>query len=192
MSDQRKIDDIEPIKSMDGRAGLYFEYVEQGKIRDSESDPTLCSNYAPKRYERKDRYGGNTNILLLEEVILMKAEVAFARGRYQEAQEILNASNRVTVGKLPPLTGANKEEIADALFYETSIELFLAGKGVSWFFMRRWDKLQEGTMLHFPVPAKEIRILGKTSSGKVPVTIGGQGTGDGKDSATGKHAWRKD
>lgn len=51
--------------------------------------------------------------------------------------------------------------------------------------MRRWNLLQEGTMLHFPVPGLEAQLLGVAF-----VTIGGAGTGDGIDAAKGETSWR--
>lgn len=180
-------EDSTPITSIDKRAELYFDYKEQTNFSYSERDPTLYSNYANKRYSPipKDRYDYPANLLHIEEIVLLKAEVAYGMGNYTLAENILNSSNRVTVGKMPLLTGANKSKIADVLFYENSIELNLAGKAVNWMFMRRWNLLQEGTMLHFPVPGIEAQLLGVDV-----ITIGGQGTGDGIDSAKGDTSWR--
>ena len=180
-------EDSTPITSIDKRAELYFGYKEITNFSYSERDPKLYSNYANVKYSPvpKDRYDYPANILHIEEVVLLKAEVAYGLGNYALAESILNSSNRVTVGEMPLLTGANKKMIADALFYENSIELNLAGKAVNWMFMRRWNLLQEGTMLHYPVPALEAQLLG----GDI-ITIGGQGTGDGVDSAKGDTSWR--
>ena len=180
-------DDGEPITSIDKRAELYFTYEEQTVFRYSERDPTLYSNYASTRYAPvpTDRYEYPANILHLEEIPILKAEVAYGQGNYALAESLLNESNRVTVGEMPLLTGADPVQIADALFYENSIELHLAGKAVSWMFMRRWNLLQEGTMLHFPVPGLEAQLLNVEV-----LTIGGANTGDGIDAAKGDTSWR--
>ncbi len=184
---KKGVDDSQPITSIDKRAELYFTYQEQSNFSYSERDPTLYSNYANTRYAPlpKDRYEYPANILHIEEIQLLKAEVAYGMGDYTLAESLLNDSNRVTVGEMPLLTGANPTAIADALFYENSIELHLAGKAVNWMFMRRWNLLQEGTMLHFPIPGLEAQLLKKEV-----LTIGGQGTGDGIDSAKGDTSWR--
>ena len=178
---------LPPVDSPDKRAELYFKYVDQSKFSYFERDPSLYSNYGSVRYTTSsdNRYHAPTRILLLEEVVLMKAETAYGLQNYSLAESILNESNRTKVGELPPLSGGEVSKIADALFYENSIELHLAGKASNWIFMRRWDLLQEGTMLHFAVPGQEAQLLGKEIE-----TIGGQGTGDGIDSASGTNAWR--
>lgn len=181
--------DEAPITSIDLRAELYFTYKTQNNFRFSERDPTLYSNYASTRYAPvpSDRSDFPANILLMEEVVLLKAEVAYGLGNYTLAEEILNNSRRVTVGQMPLLAGANPVQIADALFYENSIELHLAGKAIQWMFMRRWDFLQEGSLLHLPIVAVEAQLVGPQID---VVTIGGSGTGDGIDSAKGDTSWR--
>ncbi|WP_103867434.1 RagB/SusD family nutrient uptake outer membrane protein [Aquimarina sp. I32.4] len=184
---KKRVTDSPPITSIDARTNLYFEYKEVINFYYSEYDPTLYSNYKNVKYTSflGDLYDFPANILHIEEIVLLKAEVAYGLGNYTLAESILNNSNRVTVGQMPLLTGANKTDIADALFYENSIELHLAGKAINWMFMRRWNLLQEGTMLHYPVPALEAQLLNAPI-----ITIGGQGTGDGIDSAKGDTSWR--
>ena len=53
-----------------------------------------------------------------------------------------------------------------------------SGMGIGYFDMRRRDRLQSGTIMHFPVPATELEII------QVPVyTIGG--TPDGENVSMG-------
>ncbi len=181
------------ITSIDKRFELYYKYATQDMFTYSQRDPSLYSNYANVRYaidkgSEKDVGRGeyhDANLLQEEEVLLLKAEVAYGLGDYAQAANLINSSRRVTVGKMPELP-ADKEAIADALFYENSIELHLAGKAINWMFMRRWDLLQEGTLLHYPVPAQEADLLHKEY-----FTYGGSGSGDGIDSSKGDKAWRK-
>ncbi|MEE9364432.1 MAG: hypothetical protein V3U92_17665 [Cellulophaga sp.] len=189
---KKGVDDSTPITSIDKRAELYFVYKEQTRFRYSERDPSLYSNYGNIRFRQedsdgkgKDRQEYPANILHVEEIPVLKAEVAYGLGNYALAESLLNSSRRVTVGEMPLLTGADPVKIADALFYENSIELNLMGKGIQWMFMRRWDLLQEGTMLHMPIPAQESQLMNVDI-----ITIGGQGTGDGIDSAKGDNSWR--
>jgi hypothetical protein len=185
---KKGMDDEPAITSIDKRAELYFEYTLQDKFRFSERDPTLFSNYAFIRYFPlpDDRADYPLNIIDIEEVNLLKAEVAYGKGEYDLARDIINSGRRVTVGEMPLITN-DPEEIADALFYENSIELHFAGKGIQWMFMRRWDLLQEGTLLHLPIAAVEVQLIGPQIEA---VTIGGTGTGDGIDSAKGDNSWR--
>ncbi len=191
---KKKSDKDEPeITSIDKRLDLYYKYATQDMFSYSKRDPSLYSNYANVRYaidKGSEKDGGrgeyhDANILQEEEVLLLKAEVAYGLGDYNEAANLINSSRRVTVGQMPELP-ADKEAIADALFYENSIELHLAGKAINWMFMRRWDLLQEGTLLHYPVPAQEAELLHKKY-----FTFGGSGSGDGINVAKGDKAWRK-
>jgi hypothetical protein len=99
------------------------------------------------------------------------------------AQKINNT--RVTRGHLPAMTGSNTpQELLDAIAYEYGVELFATDPTVDWMFQRRsgginphyYDKandsvatgwtpfgtgLQPHTPRLFPVPAKELLLLGK-------------------------------
>ncbi len=201
---KKKSDKDEPeITSIDKRFELYYKYATQDMFSYSKRDPSLYSNYANVRYandksskkgKKVSTRGGHSssrgqyhdaNLLQEEEVLLLKAEVAYGLGDYVQSANLINSSRRVTVGKMPKIP-ANKEAIEDALFYENSIELHLAGKAINWMFMRRWDLLQEGTILHYPVPAQEAELLHKKY-----FSFGGSGSGDGIDVAKGDKAWRK-
>ena len=66
------------------------------------------------------------------------------------------------------------------MFYERDIELIMTGFGIAFFDMRRRDMLQTGTMLHFPIPAKELMLLGETV-----YTFGGVANADGINTSDG-------
>jgi len=92
----------------------------------------------------------------------MLAEALARTGDLAGAIAILNASPRVTRGNLDPLdTGAGLTEVLDAIMYERTIELFSHSMGTGFFDMRRTNQLQPGTLLHFPIPGKELETLGE-------------------------------
>jgi hypothetical protein len=73
-----------------------------------------------------------------------------------------------------------KEEALEAIFYERDIELIQAGFGIAFFDMRRRDMLQYGTMLHFPIPAKELMVMVMPT-----YTFGGEANADGINTSNG-------
>lgn len=93
---------------------------------------------------------------------LMKAEASLRTGNKSGAIDIINAGTRVTRGGLPNLgAGATDTEVFDAIYYERDIELFSHSLGTGFFDMRRRNYLQPGTLLHFPIPGKELETLGE-------------------------------
>ncbi len=92
---------------------------------------------------------------------LMLAEAMVRTTDKAGAILILNSGTRVTRGALAPIAaGASEANVLDAIFYERSVELFAHSLGTAFFDMRRRDYLQPGTLLHFPVPGKELETLG--------------------------------
>ena len=68
----------------------------------------------------------------------------------------------------------------EAIFYERDVELIQTGYGIAFFDMRRRDMLQPGTMLHFPIPAKELMVM------QMPLyTFGGVANADGINTSDG-------
>ncbi len=112
---------------------------------------------------------------------LIKAEAMFHNGNKSGAIDILNNGPRVTRGQLPPLDySISDEDFLKALFYERDIELMMTGFGTPFFDMRRRDMLQKGTMLHFPIPAKELDVM------SMPLyTFGGVENADGINTSNG-------
>ena len=88
----------------------------------------------------------------------LKAEALLLNGdASSSANTINNSPGRISSG-LPAVTALS---VQNDLLYEYSIELHLNGTiGTNYFFMRRHSLLQEGTPLHFPVPADELEISG--------------------------------
>ncbi len=115
------------------------------------------------------------------ELDLMKAEAYVYLNQLSDAISILNSSSRSVRGNLAALpSSATKQEVLDAIFYERDIEFFVAGFSIGFFDMRRRDMLQKGSMLHFPIPAKELNVLG------LPIyTFGGEDNADGINTSNG-------
>ena len=120
------------------------------------------SNY---RYKRFDDFitGGSLGKPIIEfrtaENELFIAEAKLRTGNIQGAADDINAGTRTTRGNLPAVT-ANEQDVKDAIWYERNIELVLVGVGVNFFDMRRNDLLQKGNLLHFPLPAQQLQLLG--------------------------------
>lgn len=89
---------------------------------------------------------------------LLKAEAAMHLNKLTEAANIINDGSRTSKGGLSEIS-ATESEIADAIFHERMIELFNTSMGLEYFTMRKADLLQEGTMLHFPIPGDQLDVL---------------------------------
>ncbi|HEY0994471.1 MAG TPA: hypothetical protein VGD77_00640 [Gemmatimonadaceae bacterium] len=127
---------------------------------------------------------GPLTAMTVTEMELLKAEGLIRLGRAAEAVPLINKS-RVTNGQLPEVTVAGPPDepgcvprklsgacgsLWDALRYEKVVE----GMGVSgvtaYFDARGWQSLPENSLLHFPVPGRELGVL------QLPLyTFGGPG-----------------
>ncbi len=112
---------------------------------------------------------------------LLKAEAMFYTGDKSGAISIINSGTRIHRGGLTPLqSNVSDEDLLSAIFYERDIELMFTGFGIGFFDMRRRDMLEVGTMLHFPIPAKELDVMEK------PIyTFGGVANADGINTSNG-------
>ncbi|MBO6620437.1 MAG: hypothetical protein JJ892_10110 [Balneola sp.] len=80
---------------------------------------------------------------------------------------------------------ASLAEFQLALLGEYSVELQeMGGMGLTWFFMRRHNLLQEGSGLHYAVPGQELEITGREY-----YTYAGEGQDDG-GTAQGANSWK--
>jgi len=96
------------------------------------------------------------------EIDLFKAEALLHLSRLDEAATVLNAGTRITRGGLQAVADDDAEAIEQAIIYERTIELPLTGMGIEYFDMRRTDRLQDGSLLHFPIPAQQLEITSDT------------------------------
>lgn len=53
----------------------------------------------------------------------------------------------------------NDDDILRYILDEKEIECCTTGAGISYFDMRRTDRLQPQTLLHFPIPATELEVM---------------------------------
>ena len=175
-----------PAVSDDARLQTDFGFAASNNMK-PERGYVHYSNYEFKRYSytTSSSNPGPVSSFPLAENDLFKAEAHARLGHLADAINIVNAGTRVTRGHLSPLPmDASKEEILKAIFYERDIELIQTGFGNDFFDMRRRDYLQEGTPLHFPVPARELEVM------QLPLyTFGGVAHADGINTSNG--GWDK-
>ena len=89
---------------------------------------------------------------------IFRAEAKLWAGDAAGAAAIINAGTRVTRGNLAPVA-ANAADVLAAIHYERIVEMPLAAAGISFFEMRSTNRLQAGTLLHFPVPGKALESI---------------------------------
>ena len=102
---------------------------------------------------------GSRPSFLVWEVKLLESEALFRTGDTEGALAILNDSSgpRKVRGGLPDVLPT--DDILRYILDEKEIECFLTGAGVPFYDMRRTDRLQPATLLHFPVPCTELEIM---------------------------------
>lgn len=119
----------------------------------------------------------------LEEARLLRAEALLRTGNNAGAAAIINET-RVAAGLnatdaagtnsscVPKLPNAQCGNLLEMLKWEVRMETAYQGLNMApWYFHGRgWGDLQEGTPLHFPVPGRELELLGQPS-----YTFGGVG-----------------
>lgn len=167
--------------SADARLLSDFEYKSSCPFRPDRG----YYHFSSYRYKRLDQYLTTwtepmpemrkaENDLLLAEAKLMTTDKAGAIA-------ILNAGTRVTRGGLAPVSAvATTAEVAYAITYERTIELYLTGFGIPFFDMRRADMLQKGTPLHFPIPQQQLDVMLMEN-----YTFGGVDNADGLNTSNG-------
>ncbi len=118
-------------------------------------------HYSCYRFSRRDEYLATWVTTMPDmykaENDMIMAEAALELGSLAEAASIINNGTRVTRGGLAAI-GSTATEISDAIYHERLIELFCSSTGVEFFTMRKADLLQEGTILHFPIPGQQLEV----------------------------------
>lgn len=144
--------------SADARLLTDYEYLSSCPFR-AERGYYHFSSY---RYARLDTYIDTwvepMPIFYKAENDYFIAEAAMHTGKLDEAAAVMNASARVTRGNLAPLP-ADAAQIADAIHYERMVELMLSGMGIQYFEMRKENLLQDGNILHFPIPGSQLEVM---------------------------------
>jgi len=146
----------------DARLLTDFEYLETNYFPPDRGYYHF-SHYRYKRYDYLSEltwYGVGPKPSFLEwEVRLLEAEALFREGNSEGALAILNdpAGPRKVRGGLTDVLVT--DDILRYILDEKEIECYNTGADVPYFDMRRTDRLQRGTLLHFPVPAGELQIM---------------------------------
>jgi len=172
--------------SADPRLDMYYGYTPNFGFLRADRDRTAFTNYFHTRYynnNNENDTGLPVQVFMKNEIDLIKAETMLRMGNPAGAATILDAGPRGTVGGIT--TAATAAGVEDALFYEWSLEMDMAtGMWTIFNFHRRFDLLQKGTPLHYPVPATELEITG------LPFyNHGGFAFGEDEGTADGGNSW---
>ena len=176
-------------ESIDNRLWLDYEYGRNpcGFRGCDLPNMYMRSNW---RYTKYDHSIIETESGLLPEISkselgMLLAESYLHRNMYGEAAAIINNSERISRGGLPTVNAGNPDEIWDAIHQEVMVEQYLTGMGNEFFFMRRYNLLQEGTITQFPIPAAVLKLMGEEEP---YYTFGGEENADGINTSNG--GWR--
>jgi len=144
--------------SDDARLLTDFEYLGSNSFRPERG----LYHFSSYRYSRYDSYITNWTENVTEfskaENDMYKAEALAYTGDVAGAAAIINAGTRVSRGNLPNVA-ADLNDVKNAIHYERMIEFSFTGMGIGFFEMRKEDLLQQGTILHFPVPGKALEAI---------------------------------
>jgi hypothetical protein len=178
------------IAARDSTNGTYFSF------RRVQSFASTLGTYHQSFYvlNRFNNAAGNARswetgpqpVITRAELDLIRAEAYLNTGNAPRAAELINRT-RVANGGLPPVTAAGVPEarscvprtqlgacgsLFDALRYEKRIETAGVEGSVAYWDARGWGTLLIGTPVHFPVPWRELELIG------APLyTFGGAGPG---------------
>jgi hypothetical protein len=162
--------------SGNGDKRLTTDYTYAGTvIGDPSRGIYMQSPYYHSRYKFYARTSnphatGAVPYILAAESDLAKAEALVqTNGDLALAAQLIN-NTRVTRGGLPPVSASDsKQTLLNAITYEREVET-LSTDGFTFFQLRHVDDLQDGTLRHLPIPAKELETL------QLPIyTFGGVG-----------------
>lgn len=191
--------------------GAYYSYTAQRFAQSADRNKANFSQYNFEREWAANNWGQTGQPLiyfLATETEYLKTEAYLMLGDKASAAATLNASPfgtgvtdfspnlpAVNAGRISAngISGGNTisatasdAEFQYALLREYAVEISLMGGiGNQWFFMRRWDLLQIGTPLHYPIPADELEI-----TGDVPYTFGGVANAGDPGTASGSNSWK--
>jgi hypothetical protein len=159
-----------------GATGSIYAYRGNGGswVR-SDRGTWRWSNYRDERYaDFYDSFIGPYPVILFAEMELLKAEGLIWLNRQAEALPIINKyraqgtlppatlTGTTGAGCVPKLPNGQCGNLLEALKYEKRIAIANTVYG-GWFFdSRGWGDLPQGTLLEYPVPAREQEVRLKT------------------------------
>jgi len=153
-----------PADPDDARLETDFEYLASNAFPPDRGYYHF-SHYRHSRYDyvaAEVWYGSEPKPNFLAwEAKLLEAEALLRTGNATGAAAILNDPDgpRKVRGGLDDVSSSDPN-LLRLILDEKDIECFLTGAGIGYFDMRRTDRLQPATLLHFPVPATELEISG--------------------------------
>lgn len=158
---------LDPIESDDDRFYLYFSYTPSFGILMASRGRGLFCNYIRERWSNSQNslaeVGSINPYFLAEEVRLLKTEAKLFLNDLAGAVALLNdpGSSRKSKGHLEDVA-ASETAIREAIHYEYAIEIDGAGGAtVPFAFMRRNDLLIGGTPTEYPIPQKQLELIGE-------------------------------
>jgi hypothetical protein len=172
--------------------GLYVGY-NLNNIFDASRGTYRFSHYFYKRNGTGTTWQSGPQLAMaVSEMDLLKAEALIRLGRAAEAVPLINKT-RVANGQLPPVTVAGPPDepgcvprklngqcgsLWDALRHEKKIEGLGVSGVIAFFDARGWQSLPANTMVHLPVPGRELATLRRPL-----YTFGGGGAGSAPEPA---------
>jgi len=179
-----------PPSTSDARYGLYYFYSTNFGYLNASRNRPMFSNINYNRYPTlrgpSSFSGTPVPLMYAAEMRYLQAEAEMQLGNNANSLSLINGGPRKTVGKLADATDSSSPSLQHLLHYEYSIELAASGLGITWAFMRRYNLLQIGTPLHWPVPARELEVLGEEL-----YTYGSPIKADNENTADGGNSWTK-
>jgi len=166
--------EVPPANLMPTERGTYYwsNYWSTSRARDNRTAQMPVDGGGRTR-RSQDLAVIPDHMLLAVEMDLLKAEALYYLGEEAEAATLINKS-RVGNGVLPAVTVTGVPQspscvpklyngacgsLLVALMYEKRIETY--GTAISFFDLRGWGCLLEGTLLELPPPGRQLDLLGK-------------------------------
>ena len=154
--------------------GRYYVSNYWNSTRASNNGTQLPGTGGGRMRRNLNELGGIQDAMIYPvEMDFLIAEAEFRLGNLGAVRDIINQT-RVANGELPPVTTAGVPvsnscvprrgdgecgDLFDALMYEKRIETYATG--ISFFDLRGWGCLLEGTLLHLPPPGRQLALQGK-------------------------------
>ncbi|WP_420125125.1 hypothetical protein [Longimicrobium sp.] len=151
--------------------GRYLLYGgTRGHLR-SDRGTWRWSMYRDYRLDNTPGDQGPSILLSGRDLRLLKAEGLFRAGQLQAAADIINETRvhnglsaataaGLNTSCVPRLPGGQCGGLFEMLKWEKRMENYHHNFGAWYFDSRGWGDLYRGTFLHFPVPARELQVLG--------------------------------
>jgi hypothetical protein len=156
------------------QAGKYFGYHRTTLFPGSRGTYRWSYYYYLRSGAGESWYQGPQPTMTVDEMNLLKAEALIRLGRAEEAVPLINIT-RVRNGELPPVTIDGPPEahdcvpkqmdgdcgsLWDAWKHEVHMEMAgIEGQQI-YYWLRGNNQMQEGSLIHFPIPGRELENLG--------------------------------